>query len=332
MDRRARQVLRLPPIVPMNVVDLLLVAIVVAGAWGGWQRGFAIGAAELLTLAASVAAALATYGLVARWFGADGFGVWTMPLAFVGVLVVARIALGIVARRLLTALPERAHRHRANRALGLLPGAARGLVHVAVIAALLMALPLDERLGEEVRASALAEQLSRPAQWIESRLTPIFDPAAKATLGRLTVRPGSQETVQLPFRVARPHPRPDLEARMLDLVNAERAEAGLRALLADPPLADVARRHSADMFARGYFSHVTPEGRDPFDRMRAANVRYLVAGENLALARSLQLAHDGLMHSPGHRANILRPAFGRVGIGVLDGGMHGIMVTQDFRN
>jgi uncharacterized protein YkwD len=38
------------------------------------------------------------------------------------------------------------------------------------------------------------------------------------------------------------------------------------------------------------------------------------------------------MHSPGHRANILRPQFGRLGIGVLDAGSHGLMVTQDFRN
>jgi uncharacterized protein YkwD len=86
------------------------------------------------------------------------------------------------------------------------------------------------------------------------------------------------------------------------------------------------------MFARSYFSHVSPDREDPFDRMREAKVRYLTAGENLALARTLPAAHRGLMESPGHRANILRPQFGRVGIGVLDGGVHGLMVTQNFRN
>jgi uncharacterized protein YkwD len=161
---------------------------------------------------------------------------------------------------------------------------------------------------------------------------PIFAPAVQATLGHLTVRPGSDETVALPFRVAHPRPRPDLEARMLELVNAERVAAGLGPVRPDPELTDVARLHSADMFARGYFSHITPEGRGPFDRMRAKNIRFLAAGENLALARSLQLAHDGLMDSPGHRANILRPAFGRLGVGVLDGGVRGLMVTQNFRN
>jgi uncharacterized protein YkwD len=66
--------------------------------------------------------------------------------------------------------------------------------------------------------------------------------------------------------------------------------------------------------------------------MRAANVRFLTAGENLALAPTLSVAHTGLMNSPGHRANILRREFGRVGIGVMDGGMRGLMVSQEFRN
>jgi len=38
------------------------------------------------------------------------------------------------------------------------------------------------------------------------------------------------------------------------------------------------------------------------------------------------------MNSPGHRANILDRSYHRVGIGILDGGMHGLMVTQNFRN
>jgi uncharacterized protein YkwD len=86
------------------------------------------------------------------------------------------------------------------------------------------------------------------------------------------------------------------------------------------------------MFARGYFAHDTPEGKDPFDRLRQANVRFLTAGENLALAPTVPVAHNGLMHSPGHRANILYPQFGRVGIGIMDGGIRGLMVSQEFRD
>ena len=86
------------------------------------------------------------------------------------------------------------------------------------------------------------------------------------------------------------------------------------------------------MFRRGFFSHYTPEGHSLYDRLHAADVRYLLAGENLELAPTLTIAHNGLIKSPGHRANILQAGFGRVGIGVMDGGRRGLMVTQNFRN
>jgi uncharacterized protein YkwD len=94
----------------------------------------------------------------------------------------------------------------------------------------------------------------------------------------------------------------------------------------------VARAHSSDMFVRGYFAHNTPEGKTPFDRMRASGIQFTAAGENLALAQTLEIAHTNLMNSPGHRANILHPAFGRLGIGILDGGFYGLMISQEFRN
>jgi uncharacterized protein YkwD len=101
---------------------------------------------------------------------------------------------------------------------------------------------------------------------------------------------------------------------------------------ADPDLTLVARAHSTDMFARGYFSHYTPEKKDPFDRMKKAGIRFQTAGENLALGRTLKICHQGLMNSPGHKANILNPAFGRLGIGIMDGGIYGLMISQEFRN
>ena len=87
-----------------------------------------------------------------------------------------------------------------------------------------------------------------------------------------------------------------------------------------------------DKFARSYFSHISPEWENTFDRMREGGVKFLTAGENLALAQTLHIAHSGLMNSPGHRANILHPSFGRAAIGVLDGGIYGLMITQTFRN
>jgi uncharacterized protein YkwD len=118
---------------------------------------------------------------------------------------------------------------------------------------------------------------------------------------------------------------------MLSLVNQERIREGLPPVKADPEIAEVARAHSRDMFAKGYFAHQNIEGKSPFDRIQEAGVQYKAAGENLALAPTLDIAHNGLMNSPGHRANILRKDFGRLGIGILDGGRYGLMITQNFR-
>jgi uncharacterized protein YkwD len=216
--------------------------------------------------------------------------------------------------------------------LGLVPGLANGLIVAAILSALLLAVPISESVSERARDSALTVRLSVYAEQLESQLRPVFAEAIGRTFNLLTIRPDSDERVTLPFKVETTRARPDLEKRMLDLVNQERTAAGLRPLEADPELTEVARRHSADMFARGYFAHETPEGRTPFDRMHDANVNFLTAGENLALAPTLPLAHTGLMNSPGHRANILRGQFGRVGIGIMDGGMRGLMVSQEFRN
>ncbi len=100
----------------------------------------------------------------------------------------------------------------------------------------------------------------------------------------------------------------------------------------DEQLRSVARAHSRDMFVRGYFSHYTPESKDPFDRLKDANIAYLAAGENLALAPTLPTAHTGLMNSPGHRRNILDPNYHRVGIGAYQSARYGMMFSQEFSN
>jgi uncharacterized protein YkwD len=86
------------------------------------------------------------------------------------------------------------------------------------------------------------------------------------------------------------------------------------------------------MFERGYFSHVTPVGVDPFKRMHGAGIRFFTAGENLAMAPTVTIAHRGLMNSPGHRENILNPAFKRVGIGVYSNAFYGKVFSQEFTN
>jgi uncharacterized protein YkwD len=318
-----------------NAIDIVLVVVVLASALNGWRRGFILGLLDLAGWILSLVAGLRYYQPVARWLGerVDLWSdVWDQPLAFILIAASVGVAVHLLSYAFLRRLPEDIHERSVNQLFGLIPGLANGLIMAAIVAALLLVIPLNEGLSERVRSSALANRLSVYTERLETALRPVFGDAIAQTLNLLTVQPGSDERVTLPFTVPVSRPRADLEAEMFRLVNKERTAAGLGALAPDPELTEVARGHSADMFARGYFAHDTPEGRDPFDRIRAAKVRFLTAGENLALARSVPIAHTGLMNSPGHRANILRPQFGRVGIGIMDGGMRGLMVTQNFRN
>jgi uncharacterized protein YkwD len=318
----------------VTVVDVLLVLVVLLSVWQGWRRGLILGLLDMARWLGSLLFALRFYQPVARWLGphVKWDEAWNMPAAFLLTGFAAGVAIQLAGHALLKRLPESAHRRTLNRALGTAPGLFNGLISAAILSALLLAMPLPGPARDSARESALANQLASYTELIEDALGPVFNEAIRQTLNRLTIRPESNERVELGYTVADPKPRPDLEAQMLALVNQERITRGLKPLAPDPALLEVARAHSADMFARGYFAHVTPEGLSPFDRMTQARAAFRIAGENLALAPTVKLAHTGLMNSPGHRANILRPEFGRVGVGIMDGGFRGIMVSQEFRN
>ena len=317
-----------------NFIDLLLVLVVLLNVLNGWWSGFIRGMLNLVRWIGSLLTGLLFYQPIARQIGmhADWPGAWDQPVAFLLIVITTSFLIYLVENQILKRLPKDIHGRRVNRIFGVIPGLINGLIIAAIAAPLLLAMPLPEGLRTPTRESALANRLALITDGLESVLAPVFDEAVKRTLNLRTISPESERTFNLPFKVSNPEPRPNLEARMLELINRERIRVGLAPLNADPELTEVARRHSIDMFARSYFSHITPEGRSPFDRIRSGGIRYTAAGENLAIAPTLSIAHTGLMNSPGHRANILRPAFGRVGIGIMDGGRHGLMITQNFRN
>jgi uncharacterized protein YkwD len=319
---------------PLNWVDLLLIAVVAFSVYAGWRRGFILSVLDLVRWIGSWLSALLLYRYVdlALANATDWTETWRLPISFVAVLLTASFLIHYLGRLLLRRVRRDAHEHRANRAFGILPGLLSGIVMAALVSALFFSMPISDGFNESVEQSALADRFAAQTSQLEAALTPIFEPALRQTLERFrTVPQGSNEYYELPFKVGNTVPMPDLEARMLEMVNREREAAGLKPLKPDPELTEVARQHSADMFARGYFSHYTPEGKDPFDRMREAGVKFRVAGENLALAPTLEIAHTGLMNSPGHRANILHKSFGRLGIGIMKGGRRGLMVSQEFR-
>ncbi len=124
------------------------------------------------------------------------------------------------------------------------------------------------------------------------------------------------------------------EQRLFALVNRDRTAAGLPALQWDPRAAEVARGHSEEMRATKVVAHISPRTGSAADRVRVAGIKTAVVLENVARAYGIGEAHEGLMNSPGHRANILALAATNLGVGVVYGeevsGRREIFVTQVF--
>jgi uncharacterized protein YkwD len=123
-----------------------------------------------------------------------------------------------------------------------------------------------------------------------------------------------------------------LAAQVLALVNQERAAAGLAALQADAQAERAAKVHCEDMDGRSYFSHATPEGWSPTDRLTMTGASgYSAWAENIALGQTTaQEVMNSWMNSAGHRANILGN-FTHLGVGVaVSGGGGGTYWCQVF--
>lgn len=133
-----------------------------------------------------------------------------------------------------------------------------------------------------------------------------------------------------------------LENLLFEHVNATRTKNGLKPLVLDSTLSEIARAHSAEMRDLKYFAHESPTAsrRTPLDRYRqgtgqrprfvAENVYRSWGGRQQISDEQAKRAHDSLMNSPGHRANILHGMPTRIGIGFVANANGDLWVTQMF--
>jgi len=121
---------------------------------------------------------------------------------------------------------------------------------------------------------------------------------------------------------------------LVDQTNKERLDAQLNRLIPNPQLEEAARLKAEDMAKNGYFSHVSPDGKDPWYWFQKVNYDYAAAGENLAVnfidSRDVT---EAWMHSPSHRENILSENYTQIGIATAEGmykGKPAIFIVQEF--
>lgn len=135
--------------------------------------------------------------------------------------------------------------------------------------------------------------------------------------------------LQNPFETTESLNLEEARLELLDYINAERINHGLKSVFIDEDLNKLAQSHTDDMYKRNFFAHINPDGETPNDRRLKMGIETRV-GENLAHAPTLYFAHKALMRSAIHRENILNDTWDKVGIGITLDDSGYLLVAEEF--
>ena len=117
--------------------------------------------------------------------------------------------------------------------------------------------------------------------------------------------------------------------QVADLVNQERAKAGLSPLKVDVTVQSAAQVRAKEIVSS--FSHTRPNGSSFSSALTEAGVSVRGAGENIAYGQSSpEKVMEGWMNSSGHRANILNSSYTSIGVGCYQGAGGTLYWTQLF--
>jgi len=111
----------------------------------------------------------------------------------------------------------------------------------------------------------------------------------------------------------------DYTAKVIELVNKERAKEGLHSLTYDTKMEQAAFVRAKEI--QNNFSHVRPDGSSFSTALNEAGVSYNRSGENIAWGqKSPEEVVQAWMNSPSHKANIMNGSYSRIGVGYLTNG------------
>ncbi|MDD3168441.1 MAG: CAP domain-containing protein, partial [Eubacteriales bacterium] len=169
-----------------------------------------------------------------------------------------------------------------------------------------------------------------PAQ--PAQQTPQTKQEAAATAAKPAAAPAKPAAAPAPVAAAPASAETGAyEQQVADLVNKERAAAGLPALKVNTNLAGVAEKKAEDLRDKNYFDHNSPTYGSPFDMMKQFGIKYSTAGENIAKGqRTPADVMNGWMNSPGHKANIMNANYTEIGVGYVTDSNGGTYWVQMF--
>ena len=314
------------------MISALIVVLIGTSARRGFVRGAPRELVDLLIVALGLPLAFRLGAPIGAALFSDFAPLATRTLGALVVLVVLAIA-AIGLRRAL----DQGHNELepAERTLGAVLGTLRAGLVAVVVLAVVAAAPTTSALSRTAPRSWIVSTVTDPDGFAMTLFEAVTgEDGMIALIAFNRTFPDGPVVVddyrQIPaFEPADVQRLPPQGIEILDLVNAERLEAGVANLSWSSALTEVAMGYANEMYISGFFAHVSARSGDVGSRLNAAGISYAIAGENLALAPNVASVHGGLMNSPGHRANILESEFTHVGIGVVEGPI-GLIVVQVF--
>ena len=315
-----------------NWLDLVIIFILIFFVARAFRFGFWVVLVDLVSFLASLLISLRVYQFVAEFLRTN----FTLSrsisnaLGFLLSAVFVESILGVILYKLVYLVPVRLKKGIVSKFLAIFPAIGEGFIMVSFLLILALAFPISPKIKADITESKIGGLLIEKTSGVETKVNEVFGGVIEDALTFYTIKPESREVVELTVTKRELSIDELSETEMFKLVNKDRKEMGVAELIWDVRLVPVARAHATDMWERSYFGHISPEGEDIGGRLEKAGVNFFVAGENLALAPTLQTAHTGLMNSQGHRENILSGDFNKMGIGVIENGVYGKMFVQIF--
>jgi len=315
-----------------NWVDLIIGFILLYFVLDSFRHNFFVTLIEFLSFLASLLLGLRLYGYLANTLIAN----FSLPnsiakaIGFILVVTVVEWILATLLYFLVKKIPEKLRKLAFLNYFRFIIGFFDGILLLSFLIPLVLAFPIPSSIKADISSSKMGGFISGKTAVFEKRYAEIFGDVISDGLNLLTVGPKSGKSISLNIGKKDLSVDYESEENMLKLVNIERQKIGLKLLISKDGAISVARDYAKDMWERGYFSHFSPEGEDISVRLEKSGIKFNSVGENLALAPTLLVAHNGLMNSEGHRSNILNPIYTHLAIGVIDNGVYGKIFVQIF--
>lgn len=253
-------------------------------------------------------------------------------ISFLTIFVFADFVSSVVVSRIFAVVPKKVIEKKWLNFITPILATVEAVVIVGLLCFFALSSPISSLLKADIESSKFFKNVVSRQQFIRIQVERLFQGFINEAYTYFTKAPDDKRVIDIKTATSNLEVNEVQESQMLSLVNQERQKLGLSELVVDSKLIKVARDHAYDMWNRKYFSHYSPDGENVADRLKENDIKYIYAAENLALAPTLQIAHQGLMDSDGHRKNILDSNFTKIGIGVVSNGYYGNMYVQVFTN